>query len=175
MYHKFPFFQTPSNASCISATRKSLDYQYMSVSAFVYLQGRIFLNFESHGQLRWCLLHRHLGFVVFLWLFVLYIFFFLSTHYGLSAHYRHLVGWCLRRMLYLRSITCFLMSQVNLKLKKYSLIQSLLFTSSQCNTASLPIIISSSLVNGVCPCDMKLYMFLFPSSQKYAFLITFIL
>lgn len=30
------------------------------------------MYFESHGQLRCCLLHRHLGFVVFLWLFVFF-------------------------------------------------------------------------------------------------------
>lgn len=44
----------------------------MPVWASVYLQGGIFLDFESHGQLRCCLLHRHLGFVVFLWLFVFF-------------------------------------------------------------------------------------------------------
>lgn len=51
---------------------ESLDYSYVAVSVSVYLQGGIFLDFESHGQLRCCLLHRHLGFVAFLWLFVFF-------------------------------------------------------------------------------------------------------
>lgn len=48
------------------------DDQCLVVYRLVYLQGGIFLHFESHGQLRCCLLHRHLGFVVFLWLFVFF-------------------------------------------------------------------------------------------------------
>lgn len=47
----------------------------MTVSRSFYLQGGIFLDFESHGQLWCCLLHRHLGFVVFL-VVVCFLFFF---------------------------------------------------------------------------------------------------
>lgn len=67
-------FENASSTSYPLKTSKSLDDQYVPVLAFVYLQGGIFLDFESHGQLRCCLLHRHLGFVVFLWLFVFFFY-----------------------------------------------------------------------------------------------------
>lgn len=80
-----------SSASKITRPSESTDDRCAVFYHFVYLQGGIFLYFESHGQLRCCLLHRHLGFVVFLWLFV---FFFPPTQNGQSAHYCHLVTWC---------------------------------------------------------------------------------
>lgn len=42
------------------------DERPLVIYRLVYLQGGVFLYFESHGQLRCCLLHRHLGSVLFL-------------------------------------------------------------------------------------------------------------
>lgn len=64
---RIPILQITSNASRVFliATPASLADHYMSAAVVFYLQGGIFLDFQSHGQLRCCLLHRHLGFVGF--------------------------------------------------------------------------------------------------------------